>query len=56
WKISIPGEYVETHEEHFTRVTQRYLEALSNGSIPEWERTNLLTKYFITTQAYELSR
>jgi len=56
WKISIPGEYVETHEEHFTRVTQRYLEALSNGSLSEWERTNLLTKYFITTQAYELSR
>ncbi len=56
WKVAIPGEFVETHEEHFTRVTQRYLEALVNGSLPEWERTNLLTKYFITTQAYELSR
>lgn len=56
WKISIPGEYVETHEEHFTRVTQRYLEALEYGSIPEWERTNLLTKYYLTTKAYEMSR
>jgi predicted dehydrogenase len=56
YKITIPEELKETHEEHFTRVTERYLEALVNGSIPEWERTNLLTKYYLTTRAYELSR
>ncbi len=56
WKINIPDEYVETHEEHFTRVTQRYLDALVDGTLPEWERTNLETKYYITTRAYEMSR
>jgi len=55
-KITIPEELSETHEEHFTRVTERYLEALVNGELPEWERTNLLTKYYLTTRAYELSR
>ncbi|MCG2590293.1 putative oxidoreductase C-terminal domain-containing protein, partial [Rhodohalobacter sulfatireducens] len=56
WKINVPEELTETHEEHFTRVTENYLDALEEGQLPEWERTNLLTKYYITTQAYELSR
>ncbi|REL24661.1 oxidoreductase [Rhodohalobacter sp. SW132] len=56
YKITIPDELSETHEEHFTRVTERYLDALVDGSLPEWERTNLLTKYYLTTRAYELSR
>jgi predicted dehydrogenase len=56
WKINVPDEHIETHEEHFTRVTERYLEALINGRLPEWERTNLETKYYLTTQAYEMSR
>jgi predicted dehydrogenase len=56
WKINIPDEHVETHEEHFTRVTQRYLDALVNGQLPEWERINLETKYYLTTRAYEMSR
>jgi hypothetical protein len=56
WKIHIPDEFVETHEEHFTRVTERYLQALVNGALPDWERTNLETKYYLTTRAYEMSR
>jgi predicted dehydrogenase len=56
WRINVPDEHVETHEEHFTRVTERYLEALVNGRLPVWERTNLETKYYLTTQAYEMSR
>lgn len=56
WKIKIPEAYDEGHEAHFTRVTQRYLQYLDDEALPAWERTNLLTKYFITTQAYALSR
>ncbi|MDX1641401.1 MAG: putative oxidoreductase C-terminal domain-containing protein, partial [Balneolaceae bacterium] len=56
WEILIPEQHTETHEEHFTRVTENYLDALVAGGLPEWERTNLLTKYYITTQAYEKSR
>lgn len=56
WEIHIPEEFREGHEEHFTRVTEQFLDYLIEGGLPEWERTNLLTKYYITTQAYELSR
>lgn len=56
WKINIPDRYEEGHEEHFTRVTEQYLEYLEEGRLPEWERTNLLTKYYVTTTAYEMSR
>ena len=56
WEVRIPEEYREGHEEHFTRVTEQYLEYLEEGALPTWERTNLLTKYHITTQAYSLSR
>lgn len=55
WKIEIPQEFNESHEEHFTRVMQDYLEDLEKGELSDWERTNLLTKYYITTQAYEKS-
>jgi hypothetical protein len=37
-------------------VTELYLQYLDEGTLPAWERTNLLTKYYITTQAYALSR
>lgn len=56
WKINIPDEFIETHEEHFTRVTERYLNALNEGVLPKWERINLETKYYLTTQAYSKSR
>lgn len=56
WEIVIPDRYREGHEDHFTRVTQDYLASLARGALPEWERKNLLTKYYITTQAYALSR
>jgi hypothetical protein len=55
WEIQIPDSYREGHEEHFSRVTRLYLHYLEDGKLPAWERTNLLTKYYITTQAYTLS-
>lgn len=56
WEIHIPERYEEGHEEHFARVTEQYLDDLVRGQLPEWERANLLTKYFITTRAYAMSR
>lgn len=56
WEIIIPEVYREGHEEHFTRVAEQYLDYLEKGHLPDWERANLLTKYFITTRAYALSR
>ncbi len=56
WEIVVPDVHREGHEEHFARVTERYLGYLAAGALPAWERTNLLTKYYVTTQAYALSR
>ena len=56
WRVNIPERYEEGHEEHFASVTEQYLQYLVDGQLPEWERTNLLTKYYLTTTAYEMSR
>ncbi|MBY5957747.1 Gfo/Idh/MocA family oxidoreductase [Membranicola marinus] len=51
--IDIPDKYKVGHEAHFTQVTKKYLDYLKNGSIPQWEKDFMLTKYYITTKAYE---
>jgi len=53
--IDIPDKYKIGHEAHFTQVTKKFLSYLKNGSIPQWEKDFMLTKYFITTSAYEKS-
>ena len=55
-EIKIPEAHQEGHEAHFARVTQQYLQFLADGALPVWERTNMLTKYFITTRAFAVSR
>jgi hypothetical protein len=56
WEVIIPDHYKEGHEAHFARVTQRFLDYLTNKSIPEWEVPNMITKYYTTTAALELAR
>ena len=57
YRISVPDEYRVGHEAHFGQVTDRYLNIL-NGELelPDWEVPNLLTKYYITTKAVQMSR
>lgn len=55
-EVVIPTEYREGHEAHFARVTERYLADLVRGRIADWERTNLLTKYWVTTRALAVAR
>jgi len=55
WKMVIPDEHRKGHEAHFAQVTQQYLEYLTKGEIPEWEQKNMLTKYYLTMQAYIMS-
>ena len=50
-KISVPGKYRITHEEHFGQVTEKFLEYLGSGKLPEWEIPGMLTKYHTTTSA-----
>ena len=56
WRVNIPDEHRVGHEAHFAQVTEQYLQYLVDGKIPEWERKNMITKYYLTTQAYQKSR
>lgn len=52
----IPEKYRVGHEAHFAQVTEKYLQYLIDGKLPDWERQNMLTKYYLATRAYKLSR
>jgi predicted dehydrogenase len=55
--ILIPDRYRVSHEEHFAQVAKTFLAYLRDPkSIPAWERSNMLVKYFVTTKSVELSR
>jgi predicted dehydrogenase len=57
FRISIPDKYRVGHEDHFAQVTDRFLEYFKNlEAMPAWEKSNMLSKYYVTTKAVELSR
>jgi hypothetical protein len=55
WQVTIPDVYRIGHEAHFGKVVEQYLASLRAGALPVWEVPNMLTKYYITTQALQLS-
>jgi predicted dehydrogenase len=55
FEVVVPEKYVTGHEAHFAEVTQRFLEYLQSGKMPEWEVPNMVAKYYTTLQAYKLS-
>lgn len=55
WEVIIPDHYKESHEAHFARVTQNFLEYLKKGNMPEWEVPNMLAKYYTTIKGLELA-
>jgi predicted dehydrogenase len=56
WEVIIPEKYKEGHEAHFSRVTEKFLEYLTGGTMPSWEVPNMITKYFTTTKALEIAK
>lgn len=56
WEVIVPDSYKEGHEAHFSRVTEKYLEYLSTGTMPPWEVPNMITKYYTTTKALEVAK
>ena len=56
WEIVIPDKYRVGHEAHFAQVTEKYLHYLIDGALPAWEVPNMLAKYYVTTEAYRMSR
>jgi predicted dehydrogenase len=51
WEVQIPEKYRNGHEAHFGQVTERFLQYLIDGKLPEWETPNMIAKYYVTTQA-----
>ncbi len=56
WSVDIPQKYKLGHEAHFRQVTERFLQYLKEGKLPDWEVPNMITKYYITTEALKLAR
>lgn len=56
WTVQVPDALRVGHEAHFGQVTEQYFGYLVDGEVPPNEVKNLLTKYAITTKAWEMSR
>ena len=55
--LLIPDRYRVGHEAHFAQVTSQFFAYLRNPkSVPEWEKANMLAKYYVTTKGMDLSR
>jgi len=55
WKLDVPDRYKVGHEAHFSQVTQKYLEYLEDGKLPDWEVPNMIVKYYTTTEALKIA-
>jgi predicted dehydrogenase len=56
-QVTIPPHYRTGHEAHFGEVTRQFLQYLrAPGTLPAWEKPNLVAKYFITTEGVRLAR
>jgi predicted dehydrogenase len=56
WKLNIPEELKIGHEAHFGQVTEKYLQFLVDGKLPEWEVPNMIVKYYTTTEGLKMAR
>ena len=56
WTVIVPEKYHNGHEAHFGQVTEKYLEYLQDKNMPAWEVPNMITKYYVTTEALEMAK
>ncbi len=55
-RLVIPDQYRAGHEAHFAQVTEKFFEYVkSPRSLPAWEKSNMLLKYFISTTGSEMA-
>jgi predicted dehydrogenase len=55
--VTVPDEFRTGHEAHFAEVTRQFLEYVRNPkSMPAWEQSAMLAKYYVTTGGVALSR
>ncbi|GAB6394798.1 MAG: oxidoreductase [Bacteroidales bacterium] len=56
WEVDIPETYHNGHEAHFGQVTERFLQYLNDGALPQWEVAGMIAKYYVTTHALEMAK
>ena len=57
FRVVIPDVYRVSHEAHFAKVAQRFLDYVWNPKLlPAWEKPNMLAKYYVTTKGIEIAR
>ena len=55
-RLLIPAEFRVGHEAHFAQVARRFLGYAGNPqSMPAWERSYMLAKYYVSTKGVELA-
>lgn len=55
WHVTVPDKYRIGHEAHFGQVTERFLQYLVDGKLPQWEVPNMTAKYYMTTTALQMA-
>lgn len=54
-RVTFPDKYRDGHEAHFGQVATRFFAYVRNPkTLPEWEKVNMLAKYYTTTKGLEL--
>lgn len=53
YKIVIPDNLYLSHEDHFAKVLDGFLQYRKEGVLPAWEKSFILAKYYLTTKALE---
>ncbi|MDR2233413.1 MAG: oxidoreductase [Tannerella sp.] len=56
WEVQVPQHYHNGHEAHFGQVTEKFLQYLQDGKLPDWEAPNMIAKYYTTTQALRIAK
>jgi hypothetical protein len=56
WIVNVPDGYRVGHEAHFGQVTEKFLEYIQDGRMPDWEVPNMITKYYTIIRALDLAR
>lgn len=51
YKLVIPPAMYKSHDDHFADVLQQFLIYRQQGSLPTWEKSFLIAKYYLTTYA-----
>ena len=55
--VVIPERFRVGHEAHFAQVTNQFFDYLkAPGTMPAWEKSNMLVKYFVTTKGVEAAQ